>query len=271
MTEPLIEIRDLSFRYDEDPVVKNVSLKINRGEFVCVIGPNGSGKSTLLKLMAGILDAPKGSVFFQGKELHSHSRKQLARSIAWTPQEHMLAFSFSVSEVVLMGRHPHLPLFAFESERDLDIARDAMQTTQTLKFAERNYNEISGGEKQRVLLASAIAQEPELMALDEPTSALDIKYQVQILEILKRLNKEQNMTLILALHDLHLASKYCDRLILLDQGVVARDGTPEQVLEAEILEKVYDVPVKLYRDPQGGILVSPGTESGPAFEGPAPL
>lgn len=261
MTSPLLTAKNLTFGYGDSPILKNIFLTIESGEFIGLVGPNGSGKSTLLKLLSGILDAPAHTIYFKQEDIRRIPRKTLAQSIAWTPQEHNLAFSFKNSEVVLMGRHPHLSFFTLESENDFEIARKAMATTHTLPFADRYFNEISGGEKQRVLIASAIAQEPELMALDEPTSALDIKYQMQILEILRKLNKEKKTTIIVAMHDLHLASKFCNRLILLDSGKIVRDGSPDKALEPGILEKVYGINVKLYRDPNGGVLVSPLPDS----------
>jgi len=261
MTFPLLTAKNLNFGYDDAPILKNIFLKIEAGEFIGLIGPNGSGKSTLLKLLAGILDAPAHSIYFKQQDIRQVARKKLAQSIAWTPQEQNLAFNFNNSEVVLMGRHPHLSLLAMESANDFAIAKKAMEITDTLAFSDRSFNEISGGEKQRVLIASAIAQEPEMMALDEPTSALDIKYQMQILEILQHLNQDRKTTIVLAMHDLHLASKFCKRLLLLDNGKIVRDGTPDKVLEPGILEKVYNINVKLYRDPNGGVLVSPTPSS----------
>ena len=181
----------------------------------------------------------------------------MAQSITWVPQEHPMAFNFKVSEIVLMGRHPYLSAFTFEGVDDVKIAHSAMERTQTLQFAQRNFNEISGGEKQRVVIAGAIAQEPELMILDEPTSALDIKYQIQILNILKQLNENQQTTIILAMHDLYLASKFCTRLILLDEGKVFKDGTTEDVLQKEPIEKVYGVKVHVIHDQNGNIIISP--------------
>ena len=161
-----------------------------------------------------------------------------------------MVFPFKVSEIVLMGRHPYLSPLSFESSEDFEISHRAMETTMTSQFADKYFNEISGGEKQRVMIASALAQNPDMMLLDEPTAALDLKYQVQILKILKDLNTSHKMTLILAMHDLNLASRFCNRLVLLDKGQIARDGSPEQVLEKEILEKVYDVEIDL--DSSGG-------------------
>lgn len=257
-TQPLLRAEGISFAYDKDPVVREVSLDISSGEFVGIIGPNGSGKSTLLKLMAGILEPDSQHVLFRGRDIQSCNRKQLAQSIAWIPQEHHMPFPFKVSEVVMMGRHPYLSAFTFEGETDFEIVRRALEQTQTSVFAERLFNEISGGEKQRVMLASAIAQEPEAMLLDEPTSALDLKYQVELLKILNDLNRRQNVTITVAMHDLHLASKYCRRLVLLKQGRVIKDGTPADVLRKDILEEVYEIGVNIYRDEaDGSFLISP--------------
>ncbi|MCH6580735.1 MAG: ABC transporter ATP-binding protein, partial [Nitrospinae bacterium] len=164
-------------------------------------------------------------------------------------------FPFKVIDIVLMGRHPYLSPLAFEGEDDYRIAQEAMNQTQVLEFAERSFNEISGGEKQRVMIASAITQKPEVMLRDEPTSALDIKYQMEILNILKRLNEEENKSLMLAMHDLHLASKFCKRLVLLKQGRVFCEGSPAEVLKKEILEEVYEVKVKIFNDDEDGSLL----------------
>ena len=166
-----------------------------------------------------------------------------------------MAFSFKVIDIVLMGRHPHLSPLSFEGEDDYRIAQEAMKQTQVLEFAHRSFNEISGGEKQRVMIASAISQKSEVMLLDEPTSALDIKYQIEILSILKHLNEQENKSLILAMHDLHLASKFCKRLILLKKGRVFCEGPPAEVLKKEILEEVYEVKVKIFQDDEDGSLL----------------
>jgi iron complex transport system ATP-binding protein len=234
-------------------------MDIQPGEFVGVIGPNGSGKSTLLKLLGGVLTTGPGKFFFREKDYKDYHRKQMARSITWIPQDHSMAFPFKVSEIVLMGRHPYLSAFTFEGDEDIEIARNAMERTQVLQFAQRGFNEISGGEKQRVVIAGAITQEPEVMILDEPTSALDIKYQIQILNILQQLNKDEQVTVVLAMHDLHLASKFCDRLVLLDQGKIFQDGRPEDVLKKENIEEVYGVKVHLIKDHDGDIMISPDT------------
>ncbi len=255
---PLLQARNLSFAYDQELVLKNISLNIKAGEFMAVIGPNGSGKSTLLKLLGGILEPEKHSIQLENCDILDFKKKALATMISWIPQETHLAFPFKVQDVVMMGRHPYLSPLTFESENDYEIVARAMELTETRQFAERNFNEISGGEKQRVLIASAIAQDPRVMLLDEPTSALDIKYQVDILSILKRLNKDKGTTLVLAMHDLHLASKFCHRLALLKEGKLVCEGTPREVLTKDILESVYGIKVKLFfNDQDGSVLVSP--------------
>ena len=251
----LIATKGLNFAYADEPVIRDISLNFQAGEFTGVIGPNGSGKSTLLKLIGGILPSPSETVFFKNRELSHYKKKDLAVSIAWIPQEKQMAFSFKVIDIVLMGRHPYLSPLSFEGEDDYRIAEEAMRQTQVLEFANRSFNEISGGEKQRVMIASAITQKPEVMLLDEPTSALDIKYQVEILSILKRLNEQENKSLILAMHDLHLASKFCKRLVLLNEGQVFCEGTPAEVLKKEILEEVYEVKVKIFQDDDDGSLL----------------
>ena len=259
MKSPILQTQPINFSYDQDTILHSISISINPGEFIGVIGPNGSGKSTLLKLLGGLLKPDSGQLNFKGKSYLDYQRKQLAQSITWVPQEHPMVFPFKVSEIVLMGRHPHLSAFTFEGDEDIEIARNAMARTQTLQFAQRNFNEISGGEKQRVVIAGAITQEPELMILDEPTSALDIKYQIQILKILKQLNEDKNMTVILAMHDLHLAAKFCNRLILLEDGKIFQDGKAKEVLQKEHIEKVYGVKVHLIHDQNGNIMISPDT------------
>lgn len=260
MDTPLIQINNVSFAYETEPVVSNINLTFQPGEFAGVIGPNGSGKSTLLKLMGGLLPSKSGEILIKGTDVLGYKRKALARSLAWVPQEHTMPFSFKVAEIVLMGRHAYLSPFTFETEEDRQIAQRSMEMTETIRYINRSFNEISGGEKQRVMIASAIAQEPEIMLLDEPTSALDIKYQLGILNILKKLNQDNGMTLITAMHDLHLASKFCARLILLKEGKIVIEGPPNEVLRKEILEEVYGVKVKLFHDPDdGSVLISPET------------
>ena len=247
---------NISFTYETSLVLKDLSISIQKQDFIGLIGPNGSGKSTLLKIMGGVLKTDSGSIQFKKTSVSKINKKLFAQSVSWIPQDHPMVFPFKVSEIVMMGRHPYLSALAFESEEDFDIARRAMETTMTSQFSDRYFNEISGGEKQRVMIASALAQNPKMMLLDEPTSALDLKYQIQILNILKNLNVNHDMTLVIAMHDLNLASRFCNRLVLLSEGEIVRDGTPEQVLEKDILEQVYGIDIELStRD--GYIMVHP--------------
>ncbi len=251
---PLLNVNNLSFTYTETPVLRNVSLPIHSGEWVGVIGPNGSGKSTLIKLLGGLLKAPSNSIHFRNQDIKSYSRLDLAREIAWVPQETTSPFSFTAYEMVMMGRHPYLKAFRFESQDDHDICHRAMEVTSTTEFKARKFSELSGGEKQRVLIASAIVQSPRIMLLDEPTASLDLKYQVQVLDILERLNIQRGITLALAMHDLNLAAKYCHRLILIKDGTIVRDGPPESVLQKEIIEEVYEVKVQMMKSQKDGTL-----------------
>ena len=245
MTPALMKLENISFAYETLPVLKDISLSTREQDFIGLIGPNGSGKSTLLKIMGAILKPDSGSIQFKESSLPKINKKLFAQSVSWIPQDHPMVFPFKVSEIVLMGRNPYLSPLSFESEEDFEISQRAMETTMTSQFADRYFNEISGGEKQRVMIASALAQDPEMMLLDEPTAALDLKYQIQILSILKNLNARHKMTLVMAMHDLNLASSFCNRLILLDEGQIVRDGTPEQVLKKDILEQVYGIEVDL--------------------------
>ena len=245
MTSAKMELDNISFAYDSTPILKELSLLIQESDFIGLIGPNGSGKSTLLKIMGDILKPDSGCLKFKGSETGRMSKKIFAQSVSWIAQSHPMVFPFKVSEVVLMGRHPHLSALSFESYEDFNISQRAMKTTMTSEFSERFFNEISEGEKQRVMIASALAQKPELMLLDEPTSALDLKYQVEIMNILKDLNANHKMTLVVAIHDLNLASRFCNRIILINDGKVVSDGTPLQVLKKDILEEVYGIELDL--------------------------
>lgn len=256
MTSALMKLDNISFSYEVSPVLKELSITIKEQEFIGLIGPNGSGKSTLLKTMGALLKPNSGNIQFKDHPLAEFNKKIFSQSVSWISQSHPMVFPFKVSEIVLMGRHPYLSPLSFETEEDFEIAQRAMEVTRTSQFADRYFNEISGGEQQRVMIASALTQNPEMMLLDEPTSALDLKYQIQILTILKNLNQDRRMTLIMAMHDLNLTAKFCDRLILLDEGKIVCDGTPEQVLKKEILEKVYDIEVDL-SSKDGNIWVHP--------------
>ena len=218
-----------------------VSVDVPRGSLVGILGPNGSGKTTLLRLLGGILAPGSGRISIDGRDVSRLPRRDLAREIAVVPQETRLSFDYSVLEVVLMGRYPHLGAFELEGRRDLEIARQAMAATGTLDLEERSFPTLSGGEKQRVVIASALAQSARLMLLDEPTAALDPGYQIEIAALLRRLNAERGVTMAVATHDLNLAAGLCERLILLREGRVLAAGPTDQVLTRETIRALYDV------------------------------
>lgn len=242
MNEPVLQTRGVTFAYTELDVLHDVSLDVSPGEFIGLLGPNGSGKSTLLKLLYGYLHPKAGSVLLKGREVQRLSPRAVAQTIAVVPQETTETFGFTVAERVLMGRHPFLGPFEFETERDLQIARHAMEVTDTLRFRDRTFNEMSGGERQRAAIASALAQTPEVLLLDEPTAMLDIKYQAQIMRLLRQLNRDRGTTVVMTMHDINLAALVCQRLVLLKAGRIAFDG-PIGAVDATALADIYEVPV----------------------------
>jgi len=245
----MIEAHQISFRYRDDWVVRELSFRIEKGEFLGVIGPNGSGKTTLLKILYRLLSPQHGEIFFERTPLKRLHRGEIAKKIAVVPQETHVVFPFRVIEIVLMGRSPYLGHQLFESEKDLAAAKKAMEWTEILPLAERPIDELSGGERKRVFIARALAQEPEVILLDEPTSNLDIHHQVAFLDLILSLNRERGLTIVMASHDMNIASEYCDRLLLLKEGKIYRMGIPEDVITRENIEKVYGCNVWVDRNP----------------------
>ena len=236
------------------PVLEEVSLAVARGDLVGVIGPNGSGKTTLLKILGGMLQPTSGTVFLGDNPLASWSRRDVARRIAFVPQETHSSFDFSVLDVVLMGRFPHLGAFALEGPEDLAIARDALQATGTSLFETRSFNTLSGGEKQRVVIASALAQRAELLLLDEPTASLDVGHQLEVTALLARLNHDQHVTMVLTTHDLNFAASLCRHLMLVRDGRVIASGPTGEVLTAHTVRALYDVDADVGLHPRAGRL-----------------
>jgi len=249
----MIEVHSVSFRYHEDWVLQDVSFRVERGEFVGVIGPNGSGKTTLLKILYRLLSPQKGEILFELVPMKKMDRADIAKRIAVVAQETHLLFPFSVLETVLMGRSPHLGHLMFESEKDLEIAKKAMEWTKVLPFSERSMDELSGGERKRVFIARALAQEPEVILLDEPTANLDIHHQMDFLELILTLNRERGLTIVMASHDMNIASEFCDRLILLREGGIYQAGTPDEVITKENIENVYGCEVWVDQNPFSGM------------------
>jgi iron complex transport system ATP-binding protein len=249
---PSLDIENLTFGYNGVPVISNVTFGIHPGEFVGIIGPNGSGKSTLLRLLAGIARPDSGYVRLDGRPINEIPRRHVARKIAVVPQETTFTFAFTALETVLMGRSPHLGRFALEGQKDIEIARAAMDATDTWDLCNRRMDTLSGGEKQRVVISRALAQEPSVLLLDEPTAALDIRHQVDIYRLLGRLHDSAGLTIAMVLHDLNLAARICHRLILLHRGEIRSDGPPSEVMHARLLSEVYETDLRVEIDSHSG-------------------
>lgn len=245
----MLELKHLTCGYDSKFALQDIDFKVEDKELVGIIGPNGSGKTTLLRAITRILIPRKGAILLDGGDIWQMRFKQLAKSIAVVPQG-FGGVDMSVEDFVLLGRIPYLKRFQFlESKNDLDIAERCMGLTDTFKLKSQLMSEISGGERQLTLIARALTQEPRLLLLDEPTAHLDITHQVGILDLIKRLNKELGLTVIIVLHDLNLASEYCQRLILLNQGRIHKIGPPDEVLNYKIIEEVYKTVVVVEKNP----------------------
>lgn len=237
--KPALVLEHLQLSYGRQLVLNDVSVAVDEGEFFIIIGPNGSGKTSLVKVASGAARPQQGEVQILGRPLGSYSGRALARIVAVVPQVAPVDIPFTVAEVVLMGRSPHLPWLALEGQQDREIAQRAMHFTHVEHLAERRLDQLSAGERQRVLIARAICQQPRLMVLDEPTSALDLAHQVQIMDLLEQLRNDEGVTVVMVSHDLNLAALYADRLLLMKQGNIVSLGEPARVLTFETLEQTY--------------------------------
>ena len=258
----LVEVKGVTFGYEREPLLYDVHVRVREGEMVGLLGPNGSGKTTLLRLVSGVLRPQQGAVVLEGRDLQDWGRRGIARRVAVVPQELHMPFAFTVEQMVGLGRTPFINLFGTRSNQDTDIVQDAMHAADITALAERIFNELSGGEQQRVVVAMALAQQPKLLLLDEPTAHLDIKYQIDVLELVQRLNRERGVTVIAAMHDLNLAARYFPRLLLFQRGIVA-DAGPAEVLEPHLLKRVYgiDVQVGILRGAEHLSVLPPGIEA----------
>ena len=245
---PAIETGNLSFAYGERRVLDRISLSIGNSAMVGILGPNGSGKTTLLKIFSAVLHG-RGEIKLNGRAISSFSRRELSRLCGTVAQESRVNFPYTVAEIVLMGRASHHGAFALEGKEDLRVARAAMELTEVISLADRYLHELSGGEKQRVMIARALAQEPEILILDEPSAFLDLKHQLQVFELLRRLNRDCNLTIVAALHDLNLAALFFPRLIMLRDGRIFRDGAPSEVLTEQTIQEAYGIRVRVEQNP----------------------
>lgn len=250
-----LKVDKVSFYYDTLKILEEVSFEAEKGAFMGLIGPNGSGKTTLLKIIDGLLKPRRGAVYLDFREIAEMNLMEIAREVAVVPQNASPDFDFTVFDVVMMGRHPHLGRFSIENESDEERVKLWMKLTDTLHLADKSIREISGGEMQRVLIARALAQEPRILLLDEPTANLDICYQLEIMNLLRELVNKLKLTIICAIHDLNLAARYCDKIILLDHGRIRKIGRPREVLTEENIREVFKVEVKIEHDPESGDLL----------------
>ena len=267
----MLRAADVTFGYGDTPVLHGVSLDIPAGSIVGLIGPNGSGKTTMLRLLAGTRQPSSGQVLLGGAPMPSLSRNAIARRMAVVPQESQLAFDYSVLEVALMGRYPHLGAFAVEGPRDVAVARAALAATGAGDLESRLFSTLSGGEKQRVVIAAALtqissagqaAQEEAVLLLDEPTAALDLKYQLAVAALLESLHASRNLTIVVSTHDLSFAAHVCDTLVMLKKGRVLTSGSTEDVLTSAWVRELYDVDVEVVRHGER-LMVVPLATAGP--------
>ena len=244
-----IETQNVCLSYGRKTVLKDVTFQVTPGEMVGLIGPNGCGKSTLIRALSHIISPYSGKMLLDGKEVAKIPRRDLARLIGVVPQMPLLPSAFTAFEIVLMGRNPHLGLFQYEGPREMSIAWQAMERTGTQSLAQRRINELSGGEIQCLLIARVLAQETKAILLDEPTANLDIGRQVEILDLIKNLCSENNLAVLAAIHDLNLATQYCNRLILINDGRIQAEGTPREVITSQNIKEVYGAESCVYTHP----------------------
>ena len=240
-----LQVNNLEFGYKDDLVIKDISFNVKKGKFISIIGPNGSGKSTLLKTLNNLYRPSKGRILLEGRDINSFKKREIAQKIALVPQDTNIDYDFTVEDIVMMGRHPYKNRFEKENDNDYKIINQALEMTNTLGLKKRLITEISGGERQRVIIAKALAQEPSMIFLDEPTSNLDINHQMDILNLLKTFNEEQETTVVLVIHDINLAARYSDEIILLDKGRILGKGSPEEVITVKNIEQAYNMKVAI--------------------------
>jgi len=250
---PAFAVENLSYAFGTQSVLKNLCFSVPQGTVFIIIGPNGAGKTTLIKLMAGILKMQTGQIEILNTPIGAYPQKKLAKVSAYVPQGLPVGFPFTVEETVLLGRAPHQKALGLASRNDLDIARQAMKFTQVTHFARRKLDQLSGGEQQRVLIARALCQQPQVMLLDEPTASLDLSHQIRIMDLMERLKAEKGVTVVMVSHDVNLAAMYGDQLLLLNAGQIVCMGSPNEVLNFNTLEETYDCKLLVDKSPLGDL------------------
>ncbi len=259
----ILSVKNLNFSYGSNKIINDISFNIKEGSFISIVGPNGAGKSTLVNIISKILGKFDGSIEVCGDDISKLTTKDIARMIAVVPQSTNPSFSFTVEEMVLMGRHPYISRFESESKEDFEFVREVMGKTKITQFADRKFNELSGGEKQRVVRAQALAQDSSILLLDEPTSHLDINFQIEFMNLFLKLNREEGKTIIGIFHDINLAIQNSSQIMLLKEGSIFGFGEPEEVISRQNLKSVFHSDVFVGKNPvTQKIYVSPVFDPG---------
>jgi len=256
----MISLKKVSVSYQHKRVLENLSIDFHKGEFCALLGPNGAGKSTLLKAIIDFQLQKTGQVFISGKEFQDWSRRELAKQIAIIPQDFQLQFDYSVEDLVLMGRFPFLGRWQNYTTLDREKVGQILQQLDLTSLKNKLYSQLSGGERRRVSIARALAQETQVLLMDEAFANLDINHQLEIMQLLSDINKEHNKLIILVSHNINLASEYCERIIMLKEGIVIADGTPEDIVNTKNLKELYNAELKIIENPISGKpnLIYPG-------------
>lgn len=258
MGNNILSIKNLSFSYNGSKVLNNISFDIGKGSFISILGPNGSGKSTIVNLITGVLEGYKGKIVIDGKDIKNLSSREIAKITAVVPQYTNPGFSFTVEELVMMGRHPYISRFGGERKEDIKIVGEVMKKTKITQFLNRKFDELSGGEKQRVVIAQALAQNSPVLILDEPTSHLDMSFQIELMELFLMLNKEENKTIIGIFHDINLAIQYSNKIMFLKEGEIFSFGDISSTITRDNIKNVFSSDVFVGRNPfTGKLYISP--------------
>jgi iron complex transport system ATP-binding protein len=247
--ENVLKLDDVCFSYSEVPVINRISFEIKKGEFSGLIGPNGSGKSTIVKLISRYLKINSGRISYNGRDIYRYTIREFSRDISVLPQSIKAVFAMKVFDFVLLGRLPYKNRFDNFIEEDIEEACRALKLTDTFGLKDRTVLELSGGEWQRVVLSQALCQTPKVLLLDEPTTHLDIGHQTEVMDILYELNKSLGITILMIIHDLNIASEYCEKIFLIDKGLLKYSGTPSEVLNYNAIEDIYKVKALVYDNP----------------------
>ncbi|MCQ1539072.1 ABC transporter ATP-binding protein [Methanocalculus taiwanensis] len=249
-----ITVDSLDFSYQSTRILHGLNFTVGEGTVLCIVGPNGSGKTTLIRCLDRILH-PSGAILINGKHIRDLGRRELAEIIGYVPQIGAKIAAATVFDVVMMGRTPHM---GWQSRKeDLSLVEEAIQLLKVDHLADREFNELSGGQQQKVLIARAVAQDPRILLLDEPTNSLDIHHQLEALAMIHRLSRKTGITVIMAVHDLTIAARYADQLMMLHNGLIVGYGSPEELITQERIREVYRVDAKIFRDPEAGLIVTP--------------